>query len=224
MTAVIRMLRRALACLLAFAAILPGAAEEAQAAQPGGTEGKAQRIAVFSLHAEEILLDLVDKSRIVYVSHEDLADSNPALFPFCETKGIPGSTWANHDGEALQALHPDLLIVQEDLAPFEETFPWLKQEGTRVAAVRTPESMDDIRENIRIVGEAAGETAAAEQLLRGMDEALEALTAQYDGLWKENRPRVVYDEMFQESFSIICEWMHQDNYFRGEYDWVDRGY
>lgn len=49
------------------------------------------RIIVFPLYAAEILLDLVEPDRIVYVGHQNIEDGNAYSPTMYLTQGIPGS-------------------------------------------------------------------------------------------------------------------------------------
>lgn len=115
---------------------------------------KPQRIAVFSLDAEEILLSLVPCERIAYVGHAYFDDGGLYSPTMYLTFDMPGEQWQNSDEEFLLGLDLDLLILPDDLAYYygNGLFDDLYVSNVPVLFIKAPNTIDDIRSNIFIIG------------------------------------------------------------------------
>ncbi len=175
------------------------------------------RIVVFPLYAEEILLSLVSPDRIIYVGHAffDNADSYSPTMSL--TKGIHGAMWQNTDEEEIISLHPDLIILPGELAnDYEEIFPELYDSGIPVVFVPYPENINDIRNNITIIGQAVCETEKADQLIRHMNDALK----KYETVEIDSSIKILYYDHWQEAFSIVTQTLDVQNLYETE-DYVE---
>jgi iron complex transport system substrate-binding protein len=117
------------------------------------------------LATDEILLDLVDSRRIVALSlfaparGSLIADRVGSIDHFVEA-----------DVETIMSLEPDLCF----LASYnrEETRSLLVDSGIPVFVFHNFRSLDDVRDNIRTVGQAVGAEAEAEELIAEMDRKI----------------------------------------------------
>ena len=96
-----------------------------------------QRIVVFPLYAEEILFELVEPERIVYVGHR-FVESGIGVWPTMEAcRNVKGECWQKTSEEEILTLRPDLLIFGAALQDeFDEIFPLLAASGISIDKVR----------------------------------------------------------------------------------------
>jgi iron complex transport system substrate-binding protein len=130
-----------------------------------------QRIVSQTLGTDELLIAMVDHQRIVGVS--TLA-RNPAYSNVVkEVSALPAPAIMN--AEQVIRLRPDLVFV----ASFSraEIVTVLEASGAPVYRFANFDRLDDVRANIRRVGEAVGAEAAAATLIHTMDERLARIKA-----------------------------------------------
>ena len=183
-----------------------------------------QRIVVFPLFAEEILLDLIGPERIVYVGHryiEEGVDYSPTMEL---TRLIPGKEWQNTDEDEIIDLQPDLIILNEDL---EEAYvrgvlyPELKKTNASIIFIKQPRSIKDIEENILLLGAATGAPTAASAMVyhleNGIKKCLDSF-ARFDGT---TPVKVLYYNSYQKSFPIIAQLCMFDCLYYDDYVSID---
>ncbi len=155
---------RSLATGVAAAALAIG---QPAAAAPSS---KPQRILSMNLCTDMLLLELVPKARIAgvtYLAH----DGAEALFP-----GADAGVTVNHGTpEDIINLKPDLILAGTFSTPLTRRLA--KAIGAPIVEVPDAVSFDDIRRNLRLVGQAVGEPARAQALVARMDADLAALGA-----------------------------------------------
>jgi len=158
-------LRTAVHCLAAAA--LAGAA----LAGPAGAERAApRRIMSTNVCTDLLLLQIAPKSKIASVTFMAPQGAR-ALFPG-RADGIP----LNHGAaEDVINLKPDLILDSGLSSPLVRTLA--RRVGARVVDVKNANNFQDIRDIVRQVGEAVGEPARAEALVRQMDATLAGLAA-----------------------------------------------
>jgi iron complex transport system substrate-binding protein len=145
-----------------------------------------RRIVSQTLFTDEVLFAIVDPTRIVGVSTlaRDPAYSN--VVAQATKLGAPPI----HSAEQVMTLHPDLIFV----ATFSraEIVATLEQSGAPVYRTSSFDRMEDVRANIRRIGEIVGAETAAAALVDTMDRRLAAVAARRAGL--ATKPRVLsYD-------------------------------
>jgi len=147
----------------ALAISQPAAAAPSPSAKP-------QRILSMNLCTDMLLLELVPKARIAGVTY--LArDGAEALFP-----GADDGVSVNHGtAEDIINLKPDLILAGTFSTPLTRRLA--KAIGAPIVEVPDAVTFDDIRRNLRQVGEAVGEPARAQALVARMDADLAALAA-----------------------------------------------
>lgn len=157
--------RAAIAALLAQAVIAllmlaPSVAPPAHAAKP-------ERIVSINLCADQILLDLVPRSRIRALSH--LA-ADPSVSAAHEAaRGIPST---RGEAEDVLRLDPDLVIAGAYSTP--ATVPLLERVGRRVVKVPLANTLDEIRALVRTMAAAVEERERGEAILSAFDRRLGA--------------------------------------------------
>ncbi len=149
--------------VLGFAAVLlagPGAALSAGAEPP-------QRIVSLTVCTDQLLLDLVPRSRIAAVSY--LATDPTLSMKAAEARGLKGVRGL---AEEVLALEPDLIIAQEYSTTAAVNL--LQRLGYRVVLVPLATDFESMRRGIRIIAHAVGEAARAEELIAAFDKRLAA--------------------------------------------------
>ncbi|MGH9845293.1 MAG: ABC transporter substrate-binding protein, partial [Blastocatellia bacterium] len=130
-----------------------------------------QRIVSQTLGTDEILLAICPPERVVALSN--LAEDGNYSNVVEEARQIPGRT--TEGPEQILQFKPDLIFVASYSRA--ETVELLKASKAPVFRFANFDSIADIKSNIRTVGYATGTDAAAEKLIRQMDEDLAAVRA-----------------------------------------------
>lgn len=183
-------------------------------AEPLRTSNKnlPQRIMVFPLFAEEMLLEMIGSDRIVFVGHRYFKNGE-AHSPTMEmTKAIPGEVWSDTGIETIVDLNPDLIITLEN-DPIE-----LAPTSVPVLRINVPQSFQDIKHTLALLGETVGAEDKAKQMIEQIDGTLllinnavskipieERLRTVYcwDGPWRDGG--IVYYMILSERFSFVAE-------------------
>lgn len=152
---------RLAAALLALAAALPSPARAETPAKP-------QRIVSLNVCVDQLLLLLVDHRRIAaltaFATDRDWSNMPKAAQGFRTTHGR---------AEEVMPLMPDLVIGGEYSAP--ETIALLRRVGQRVEVMRLANSVEDVRNGMRWLGNVVGEPDGAEALVAELDRRLSAV-------------------------------------------------
>ena len=143
-----------------------------------------RRVASLNLTADEILAEILAPDRLVGVTRftDEQGTSNVV-------GRVPPSVlrFPRADIERLVALTPDLVIVSEYTDA--DFLKLLERSGLRVHQMRGLDSMAGFRQAILDLGQAVGETAAAERLVARYDATLADLGQRLRGV---ARPRLLY--------------------------------
>jgi iron complex transport system substrate-binding protein len=130
-----------------------------------------QRIMSLKVCTDELLLDLVQPSRIASVTF--LSREKASLRQWPQGASIP----VNHGtAEEILATHPDLILADPFIAPALR--PLLDKTGAKVVEVPPAENFDQIRSSVRLLAKAVGEETRGEALIARMDATLRDLKAQ----------------------------------------------
>ncbi|MCR5757429.1 MAG: ABC transporter substrate-binding protein [Selenomonas sp.] len=185
-------------CLLLFICLAGCKQETPQAAMPSaytvtdaqGTQvhmpAKPQRILTMSMSTDEVMLGLVEPERMAAVNAmlDDPASSNVVeLGKKVETKIRYPSV------EEIASLQPDLVIIPDwgDLSRVEA----LRDLGIPVVVCKGPRSLQEVKETVTLLAQAAGEPQRGELLLQKMDEKLAEITTKVQEIPKSERRSVV---------------------------------
>jgi len=145
---------------------------------------KPERIVSVTLATDEILLALVERSRLLAVTYLAV-DERISNVPR-EAAAVPHKIRA--DAEQIIALQPDLVFVASYVRG--EVIKLLQDAGLTVFQFQEYDSVAAIQQNIRLVGQVGGEEARAEALIMEMNTRLQAVTARL--VHAKARPRVLY--------------------------------
>ncbi len=147
--------------LAALALALTPASLSAQNAKP-------QRIVSLNLCTDQILIDLVPRSRISALSHVATDASVSSIAD--RAKGIRR---VRGEAEEVLALDPDLVITTEFSTP--TTVSMLERLGRRVVKVPFASDIAGVRNVVRRMAEAVGETDTGNAIIAKLDQRLAAL-------------------------------------------------
>ncbi|NDJ78460.1 MAG: ABC transporter substrate-binding protein [Chloroflexi bacterium] len=149
-------------------------------------EAPPQRIASVTLGSDEILLELVGPGRLLGVTHfagdSDISNIAEQLDDVLRTD-LYG------DPELLITLDADLVILSSYNNP--AALDQMLDADVPVFALAEFNTLDDIRNNIRLLGLATGEEARAEEIVAEMDARLDDIQAR---VADQNPVRVLYYE------------------------------
>src|SRR5262245_47951629 len=160
--AVTFMLRSLVVCLLA-SLVCPAvpAAQSAPASKP-------QRIASLYLCADELLLQLTDRRNVASVTFlaRDPLNSNVA--------GLAAQVPVNRGrAEEIFAQRPDVVLAGAFTA--RPAVAMLKRAGLPIGELCVPQTLDDVRHDIRTIADAIGERENGERMIARIDTRLAAL-------------------------------------------------
>lgn len=130
-------------------------------------EAPPQRIASVTLASDEILLELVGPERLLGVTY---MAADPTLSPIADRLEGVRRTDLTGNPELLIGLDADLLILSTYNNP--AALDQLIAAGMPLVVMGGFSSFDDIRDNIRLLGEVTGEERQAETLIAQMDAIL----------------------------------------------------
>ncbi len=126
-----------------------------------------QRIASMSLCADQLLLSLVDRRRVVSVTR---FASAPSISGIADTvAGIPRNRGSAED---ILPLKPDLIVAGEYTQP--STKALFRKLGFPLLEIKVAVDFDGVRENIRRIAAAVGTEAKAERMIETMNRRLAA--------------------------------------------------
>ncbi|WP_119066092.1 ABC transporter substrate-binding protein [Aggregatilinea lenta] len=145
-----------------------------------------QRIASVTLGSDEILLDMIGPERLIGVSY--FAD-DPQISNISDRLADIPHTDLSGDPEVLISLDADLVILASYSNP--AALDQLEDAGVPVFMLTEFNTVEEIRTNIRLLGEVTGEDARADQMIAQMDGRLDAVQ---DAVADEDPVRVLYYE------------------------------
>jgi iron complex transport system substrate-binding protein len=128
---------------------------------------QSQRIVSLNLCIDQILVDLVPRSRIAAVTHL-AADPAVSAAPD-KARGLPITHGAAED---VLALNPDLVLASEFAA--RASVDLLRRLGLNVVIVPLPQDYDGVRAVVRQIAQAVGEVQRGEAIVADFDRRLEA--------------------------------------------------
>ncbi|MEQ1610829.1 MAG: ABC transporter substrate-binding protein [Hyphomonadaceae bacterium] len=132
-----------------------------------------QRIVSMNLCTDELLMRLVDPSRIASVTYLSQQSVNAPL----GLDSIASKLKINHGlAEEILMQKPDLVLAGRFTAATAVNL--LRGLGLNIVTIDPENTLEDMRTNIRAVGAAVGEPARAEQVIAEFDARLAALQAQ----------------------------------------------
>ncbi|MDZ4761116.1 MAG: ABC transporter substrate-binding protein [Alphaproteobacteria bacterium] len=131
-----------------------------------------QRIVSMNLCTDQLLMRMVEPERIVSISY--LSEKHGATPPELASV-LSRMTYNRGLAEEVLMMRPDLVLA--GAYSTLTTVPLLRRVGIDVAVFQPENSFEDMRANIRKLGNAVGEPARAEAMIASFDTQLANLTA-----------------------------------------------
>lgn len=144
---------------------------------------KPKKIYAGTLSIEELLVDLVQADRFVAIS-EDALDGNTSLIKEKAThvkKVVPSYIGV----EAILALQPDLVIVQENRN--KAFIDALKDTGLKVMVTKVPTNLEMVQKRIDLIAKAVGEEERGRQIIKDMNKKLALVQSKVEKIPEEQR-------------------------------------
>lgn len=164
------------------------------------------RIVVFPIWAEEILLELVDIDRLVWVGHPYLEEAEMYWPTMKETKNICGTIWQECDDAEILSLSPDLIVWPYELAnDYSAILPNLYEAQIPVAFLKKPDSASEIANTIITLGNITGERQKAAALYNRFQSEVEELAALRSMIPENKRLAAILDDEWQEDFQLVAD-------------------
>lgn len=168
---------------------------------------KPQRILTLSMSTDEVMLGLVTPDKMVAVNEllDDPVSSNVTGL----VKGVKGRI-TNPSAEEIMSLNPDLVIVPDwgDITVVNS----LRDLGLKVVVCKGAKNLAEIKETIKLLGEAVGEKEKGEKLISMMDEHLEAIQEKTAKIPQEQKKTVVLISLMKSYGGIGCSFDEACNY------------
>ncbi|AUS98540.1 hypothetical protein CDQ84_13240 [Clostridium thermosuccinogenes] len=150
-------------------------------------EKKPEKIASLTLGTDEMLLSLVDSSRIVALS--SMADMEGTSNIVEEAKAFPNKI-SSQSLETIISLSPDLLFASSwtDVNLLEQ----LRDAGIVVYCYESPNSIDQQKDTIREIAKLVGEKEKGEELIAWMDQKLKEVEDKIKSLKEDEKLSALY--------------------------------
>lgn len=138
-----------------------------------GAETRPQRIVSMNLCTDELLMRMVDPSRIASITYLSQQPVNAPL----GLDAIASTLKVNHGlAEEVLMQDPDLILAGRFTSTTAVSL--LRRIGYKIVVFNPENTLDDMRANIRKLGEAVGEIDRAEKIIADFDRRLKALQQQ----------------------------------------------
>ncbi len=153
-------------------------------------KAKPEKIVSLPLGTCEMLMSLVDKSRIAAMTYyaDDAKVSNIAG----EAKGVGKRIESN--AEKIIALQPDLVFL--DKMADANVIKQLRDANLTVFMLNTPSNIKEVEDNLELIGKIVGEAAKAKDIIAWMEQKLKAVNDRLELMTDDQKQTVLdYSEM-----------------------------
>lgn len=147
---------------------------------------KPQRIVTLSLSSDEMVLGMTQPERVVALHY--LAD-DPGISTIADKADRVPARMKEYNAEQILALKPDLVIVPDWNRV--ELIQTLRDMGLPVFVSKGPSSVEEVKQAIREISRAIGETEAGDRLLARMESELAGIAAKTGAIPPERRQTLV---------------------------------
>lgn len=157
-------------------------------------KAKPEKIVSLPLGTCEMLMSMIDKSRIAALTYyvDDANVSNIAA----EAKGVGKRTETN--AEKIIALQPDLVLM--DSMSDANVIKQLRDANITVFMLNIPSNIDEVKENLEILGKIVGEEAKAQEIIEWINQKLKVISDKIEQINDDQKQTVLdYSEMSSTS-------------------------
>lgn len=156
-----------------------------------------QSIISTNLWSAEILLDMVDSSRISGLS---AWGDDPVLSATADKAKAVAARISTQEPENIAALNPDLVIIDTFSDPDGSLTKTLTEAGAVVLQMNSPTTFEQIESAIATLAAATGESEAGQAMIAAMEAKLGAVAEKLAGLSAEDKLTVMYyDDYYDQS-------------------------
>ena len=156
-----------------------------------------QSIVSTNLWSAEILLDMVDSSRIAGLS---AWGDDPVLSATADKAKAVAARISTQEPENIAALSPDLVIIDTFSDPDGSLTKTLTEAGAVVLQMNSPTTFEQIESAIATIAAATGEVEAGQAMIDAMEAKLDAVAGKLSGLADEDKLTVMYyDDFYDQS-------------------------
>ena len=147
---------------------------------------KPKRIVSCSISTDEILLEMVDASRIAALS---VLVDDPGISNLAAAASGIGTRVDLHSVEPILAVQPDLILVPDFVKP--EIIQSLRELGVPVFVYQTPNTVEEVKCVIEQFSCVTGEEDRGQAMVAEMDRRLAAVAAKVGAIPDAERKRVI---------------------------------
>lgn len=159
-------------------------------------EKKPEAIAVTNVWAAEMLLDMIDVSRIKALS---TWGDDPVLSATAEKAAAVAERVNTLDAEGIVAVKPDLVIIDTFSDTDGSLTRTLNDAGIVVLQLASPTNFAEIKAAIATLANATGAAAAGNALISSIDETLDGVQEKISGLDDNQKLNVMYYEDYYDA-------------------------
>jgi iron complex transport system substrate-binding protein len=160
--------RATLSVLAACVAVVAVALAQPAPQGPVGARGKPSRIVSLNLCVDQLLLMVADPANVASVTWLAIDPASSVLAQQAARVPLINRGFA----EEILPLQPDLVLAGQFTTPF--TVQVLRRVGFNVEVLRSPATLDELRAQVRLVGDLVQERARAEEVVAELDARLAA--------------------------------------------------
>lgn len=164
-------------------------------------ESAPQSIVITNVWAAEILLDLVDVSRIKGLS---AWGDSPAVSAVADKAKAVEVRVATGEPEGIVALSPDLVIIDTFSDPDGSLTKTLTDSGATVLSMNSPTDFDQIKAAIATLSAAVGEKTAGQAMIDSIDSKLKAVSDKLAGMTDDQKLTTMYYDTSFEDTSMLA--------------------
>lgn len=156
-----------------------------------------QSIVSTNVWSAEILLDMVDSSRISGLS---AWGDDPVLSATADKAKAVAARISTQEPENIAALNPDLVIIDTFSDPDGSLTKTLTEAGAVVLQMNSPTTFEQIKSAIATLAAATGESEAGQAMIAAIDAKLAAVAGKLSGLAVADKLTVMYyDDFYDQS-------------------------
>jgi iron complex transport system substrate-binding protein len=154
-----------------------------------------QNIIATNVWSGEMLLELVDASRIVALS---AWGDDPVLSATAEKAKAVAARVQTGEPEGIVALKPDLVIIDSFSDPDGSLSKTIQDAGAVVLKMQSPTDFEQIKQAIATIAAAVGENAAGQAMITEIDAKLKTVSDKLASLQDNDKKTVIYYEDYYD--------------------------
>lgn len=166
------------------------------AGEPVVITQKPNAIVATNVWAGEMLLDMVDTSRIKALS---AWGDDPVLSATAEKAATVEARVSTQEPEGIIAVQPDLVIIDTFSDPDGSLTKTLKDAGIVILQMASPTDFDQIKEALATLAKAVGEVEKGNELIASVDAILNEVQEKVGDIPENEKMKVMYYEDYYDA-------------------------